>query len=152
MDFLGGYGSGSGSDNEDDRKEPNTSKFLDYKPISQTLCVAPIVSVASAMTTTQLIKHDQVELRNNPRAGVVLAPHNGPAHPFRSNAPANGAKQAGMGKIEETNIESWTFDEQYQTFQRSGFAIDSETNDVLGDYKEYVNMSGDTAQTARGIV
>lgn len=153
MDFLGGYGSGSGSDNEDERKTLSNApvNFSEYKPMSQALCVAPIVPVSSTLSNTQLIKHDQVEIRNNPRMGVVTAPQNGPAHPFRFNAPANGAKQAGMGHIENTNIESWTFDEQYQTFQRSGFAIDSETNAVLGDYEEYVTNNGDTAQTVRGM-
>jgi hypothetical protein len=159
MNFLGGYGSDSDNEKEGEDKviirppQPQSiSTFGEYKPVSQVLCVAPIVPVSSAVSNTQLIKHDQLELRNNPRANVVLAPQNGPAHPFRFNVTANGSKQqAGMGQIEETNIESWTFDEQYQTFQRSGFAIDSETNVVLGDYKEFVKSNGDTAQTARGM-
>ena len=157
MNFLNGYDSGSDDEDKSVPSSPappptNTSHFSEYKPMTQALCVAPPVPVSSAMSNTQLIKHDQKEIRNNPRLGVVLAPQSGPAHPFRFNAAANGAKQAGMGQIEETNIEAWTFDEQYHSFVRSGFAIDSETNDVLGNYQEYLNTGGDTARTVRGRV
>jgi pre-mRNA-processing factor 17 len=73
----------------------------------------------------------------------------GPANPFRFNVAAAGARQAGMGTIEDTVIEDWTFDEQYQTYQRSGFALDVSTNQIIGDINEYNAVRGDTAQTAK---
>ena len=156
MNLLDGYTSDE-DDNTSNNNNNNSSTShiisTTYQPISSSLCVAPIVSLNSTTTNNNsLIKHNQTELFHNPRANVVLAPQHGPAHPYRFNAPVGGTKQVGMGRIEETNMESWTFDDQYQTFQRSGFAIDSETNVVLGDYEEYVKSGGDTAQTARGIL
>ena len=145
MEVLGGYDSDS---------QEGSGYSTEYKPVSQALCSAPIVAVSSsreeAEEESRVIRHDQTELLTNPRANVVLAPQNGPAHPYRFNVSAVGARQAGMGQIEEANMESWTFDEQYQTYQRSGYAVDSETNRILGDYDGYLNANGDTAQTARG--
>jgi pre-mRNA-processing factor 17 len=163
MDILGNYGSDSDSDNGDSKPTSGSTSLphsLEYKPMSSALCAAPLTHSLTHThthnhpTNSQLIQQNQIEFKNNPRINIVLAPQQGPAHPFRFNAPTPGLgrKQAGMGHVENTNMEAWTFDEQYQTFQRSGYAIDSETNAILGDYKEYVSTNGDTAQTARGKV
>eukprot|EP00602_Paraphysomonas_sp_CaronLab_P007649 CAMPEP_0185024920 /NCGR_PEP_ID=MMETSP1103-20130426/8081_1 /TAXON_ID=36769 /ORGANISM="Paraphysomonas bandaiensis, Strain Caron Lab Isolate" /LENGTH=589 /DNA_ID=CAMNT_0027558009 /DNA_START=42 /DNA_END=1811 /DNA_ORIENTATION=- len=141
MDLIGGYGS-----DEDTDSTPST--IPQSQLIHAPMCSAPLVSVSSK-APSQLVKHNQKSLMNNPSANVVLAPMNGPAHPFKFNVAPVGAKQAGMGQIEETAIEDWTFNEQYQTYQRSGFAMDSSSNAVLGDYEAYVQSNGDTAQTVR---
>merc|ERR1711991_26067 len=67
----------------------------------------------------------------NPGANIVLAPKQGPSHPF---------KQRGVGQLAEpANIEDWAFEEQYQNFQRSGYALDMDSNTVMGNSKEYFN-------------
>ena len=39
--------------------------------------------------------------------------------------------------IETTSIEDYTFREQYNNYQRAGFAVDSSTNEILGDHNSY---------------
>ena len=35
--------------------------------------------------------------------------------------------------LEITNIQDFTFDEQFQNYQRSGYAVDYSSNTVIGD-------------------
>lgn len=145
MDFVSGYDSDDGNSSA----APSVNLVADI--VHSSISSAPVVAIASK-TTMQMIQHDQKSLMNNPKACVVLAKTQGPAHPFRFNVAPAGAKQAGMGSIEPTAIEDWTFNEQYQTYQRSGFAMDSSSNAVLGDYEAYIEANGDTAQSVRGIL
>jgi pre-mRNA-processing factor 17 len=135
MNTLAGYGS------DDEDQEPS------YKSFS--VNTAPSVALV-ARQHASMISQTQRELRNNVTADVMLAPVEGPANPFKFNAVAPGAKQAGMGIIEDTVVEDFTFDEQYQTYQRSGFAMDLSTNAVLGNVAEYLATNGETAQSVRG--
>ena len=128
---------------------PSFSQQSQEVSIIPRLSSAPVVALVPK-SHPQLIKQNQHELMYNPKAEVVLAPLHGPAHPFKFNAPAPGAKLAGMGHIEETNLEAWTFDEQFQTYQRSGYAVDSSTNAIIGDIQKYYDQNGETAQTAKG--
>jgi pre-mRNA-processing factor 17 len=48
-------------------------------------------------------------------------------------------RKFGRGFIQDTAIDAFTFEEQYQSFQRSGYALDSSTAQVLGDYQSYLN-------------
>jgi hypothetical protein len=145
MDFVSGY------DSDDGNGSAAPAVNLVANVVHSSISSAPIVAIA-AKNTMQMVQHDQKSLMNNPNARVVLAAAEGPAHPFRFNVAPAGAKQAGMGSIEATAIEDWTFNEQYQTYQRSGFAMDSSSNVVLGDYEAYLEANGDTAQSVRGIV
>jgi pre-mRNA-processing factor 17 len=62
----------------------------------------------------------QTELNSNPRN------------------PKFGSKN-GVGTLEETSVESYSFDEQYKNYQRSGYAVDSTTNEIIGDLEAYNN-------------
>ena len=138
MEVLGEYG----SDDEGLGPQPEVKVALSGS------ASAPSVAIVSR-DLPKLIRHDQKEIMANPTADILLAPVSGPANPFRFNVAAAGARQAGMGTIEDTVIEDWTFDEQYQTYQRSGFALDVSTNQIIGDINEYHAVRGDTAQTAK---
>jgi pre-mRNA-processing factor 17 len=49
------------------------------------------------------------------------------------------------GKLEVTSMQDYTFDQEFQSFQRSGYAVDSSTNQVVGNkrmYKLENSMSG----------
>jgi hypothetical protein len=144
MDVLGTYGS--------DDEESTTAPAFQPRPeiLNNSICSAPLVVMSSNKAPSKLLKPDQGVLLTNPTADIVLAQSEGPAHPFRFNVAAPGAKQVGMGQIEDAAIEDWTFNDQYQTYQRSGFAIDASSNAILGDYGAYLATNGDTAQTARG--
>lgn len=129
---------------EDDSEEIRPLK--EYQPL--VVCSAPSVALVTK-SQPKLIRNDQVKIFTNPKAEVILAPIQGPAHPFKFNAQAPGAKLAGMGHIEETLMEDWTFNEQYQTYQRSGYALDVSSNAILGDVNGYFASNGDTAQTVK---
>lgn len=136
MEFFKSYG-----DDDYDNVVPKISTAL--------VTSAPIVSVVAKPAHASL--YGQTQVMTNPKADVFLAQSYGPAHPFKFNVAPQGTKQSGMGTIEETSIENWTFNEQYQTYQRSGYAVDISTNEILGDVNEYMLHNGDTAQNARGI-
>lgn len=142
MDILSAYG----EDNDNSQEHLVSAPAIIHKP----LCSAPSVALVPK-SHPQIAKALDSQLMTNPKAEVVLAPLHGPAHPFKFNAPTPGAKLAGMGHIEDAVVEDFAFNEQYQTYQRSGYAVDVSTNEVLGDYNEYVLNQGDTAQNARGI-
>lgn len=55
-------------------------------------------------------------------SGEVL----GPINPYKNQF---GTKPI---KAEAAAIDDWTFNQQYENYQRSGYAIDSETNNILG--------------------
>eukprot|EP01041_Mallomonas_annulata_P007938 gene7938-16262_t len=141
MNILSNYGN---VDEEISNNEGLSTHMILHKP----LCSAPSVALV-AKPQTSLIRNNDTQLMTNPKADVVLAPMHGPAHPFKFNAPIAGAKLSGMGHIEETLVEDFTFNDQYQTYQRSGYAVDISTNEILGDSNEYFRNNGDTARNAR---
>ena len=94
--------------------------------VTAPLATAPVVKSAntSSLSSQALIQG------YNPRANIVLAPKQGPSHPF---------KQSKVGELTEAaNIEDWAFEEQYQNFQRSGYALDMDSNAVMGNSNEYL--------------
>lgn len=137
MDFLGGYSSGDEGGKED----------IEYRSIS-VVNAAPAVAMVSR-DQAMVLKHNQKELTHNVTADILMAPIQGPMNPFKFNVSGPG-KKAGMGSIEDTVVDNYAFDEQYQTYQRSGFAVDISTNQVLGSIDEFNLANGETAQTARG--
>ena len=48
----------------------------------------------------------------------------------------------GAGSLELTSMQDFTFDEQFQTYQRSGYAVDSSTNQVIGNKRMHKLESG----------
>jgi hypothetical protein len=119
MDLISGYN----SDEEVEEALPQSmsipSNIIDTAPTSLTVHNANKISKLSAaidMKTNMLVVNSRVD--------VVLAPINGPANPFKLNAGAAGTQRSGVGSVEATNIEDWCFNEQYQTYQKSGYAVD----------------------------
>jgi pre-mRNA-processing factor 17 len=146
METLGAYGS-------DDEATPSLKpEYRDYSMMAM-VSAAPAVGMLSAgHVGSQLLRHDQKEISSNLPIEVLMAPVQGPANPFTFNSlgAEGGGRRVGMGVIEDAAVEDWTFDEQYQTYQRSGFAVDLTSNQVLGNYGEYLKSGGETAQTVRG--
>lgn len=139
MDILGGYDSG------DEAVKP----VSEYKASSVKVNAAPAVTMVSKVLP-MVLRHDQSELKYNVTSDVLMAPMQGPLNPFKFNSSGPG-KRSGMGSIEDTVVENYAFDEQYQTYQRSGFAVDISTNRILGSVDEFNSARGETAQTARGV-
>lgn len=59
----------------------------------------------------------------------------------KKNMSEQYGKRLGHGYIDQTSIDDFTFEEQYQNYQRSGYALDVTTQQVLGDYNGYLNAA-----------
>lgn len=137
MDAIAGYGS------DDDVPLP-----VALLPSQASITSAPAaLMVQSSSRDLRLTAIDSKTniLTVNRRADVVLAPIQGPANPFKHNAGIQGVQRVGVGAVEAMSIEDWCFNEQYHTYQKSGYAVDHETNAVLGDYQEYLANEGNSA-------
>jgi pre-mRNA-processing factor 17 len=56
------------------------------------------------------------------------------------------------GSLEQTSIQDFTFNEQFQSYQRSGYAVDSSTNQVIGSKKMYNLEKGMSAKAEKDRV
>ena len=141
MELLTNYGS-----DEEDRDE-GTRVFLESPTVPCTaLMTAPMIlrgSTSSSAASMMLVQgHNKNNLTMNPGVDVVLAPMQGPAHPFKQrNYGGGGSSRAGVGITETACVEDWAFDKEFQSFQRNGFAMDMGNNTILGDSSEYSNAS-----------
>ena len=137
MDAITGYGS--------DEETPLPVALL---PVQSSITSAPTaLTVQSASRDLRLAAIDSKTntLTVNRRVDVVLAPVQGPANPFKYSTGIQGVQRVGLGAVEATNMEDWCFNEQYHTYQKSGYAVDPETNVVFGDYQEYLENGGNLA-------
>ena len=147
MEALSGYGS-----EEEERLTPSL-----LLPQTQRVNSAPmaltIQSTGQSAANSRLLSSIDVKnnmLMVNSKVDTVLAPIHGPHNPFCLNANVAGVKRVGMGSIENTNMEDWCFNEQYQTYQKSGYAFDVNSNaEVIGDYEEYLRNQGNVASYSK---
>lgn len=134
MENIGSYDS--------DSEEPPPSSSVIVRAMNS----APMVSTLTHVPS--VIAHDAVQLYTNPKASSILAPMHGPQHPFKFNVAPQGTTQAGLGFIEPSAMDDYAFEEQYQTYQRSGYAVDN-SNAIVGDVNAYFASGGETAQSVR---
>jgi pre-mRNA-processing factor 17 len=83
-------------------------------------------------------------LANNYRAGhklmfvcallllLLLPPPPGPAHPFQKDGVAAGLKNHRAGHVEDTHLQSYAFDEQYNTYHSMGYAAAPGSQSLVG--------------------
>jgi pre-mRNA-processing factor 17 len=72
----------------------------------------------------------------NPTSDQLWAPVLGPAHPYAKDGIAQGMRNHKLGFVEDAAIDSFVFDEQYNTFHKYGYAADpsaSAGNNYIGD-------------------
>nr|XP_016511916.1 PREDICTED: pre-mRNA-processing factor 17-like isoform X1 [Nicotiana tabacum] len=69
----------------------------------------------------------------NPTYEQLWAPIYGPAHPYAKDGLAQGLRNHKLGFVENAAIEPFVFDEQYNTFQKYGYAVDPSENSYIGD-------------------
>ncbi|XP_068651203.1 uncharacterized protein [Aristolochia californica] len=60
----------------------------------------------------------------NPSYDQLWAPICGPTHPYAKDGIAQGMRNHKLGFVEDTAIEPFQFDEQYNTFHKYGYAAD----------------------------
>lgn len=81
----------------------------------------------------------------NPTFDQLWAPVVGPAHPFIKDGLSRGSKNHKMGVVDDTAIEPFMFDEQYNTFQAFGYGVDPSSSggkDLVGDFEKFEEMGG----------
>ncbi|PIN13020.1 mRNA splicing factor [Handroanthus impetiginosus] len=76
----------------------------------------------------------------NPTYDQLWAPIVGPSHPYAKDGLAQGLRNHKLGFVENANIESFVFDEQYNTFYKFGYAADPSENKYVGDIEGF-NMN-----------
>ncbi|WMV28272.1 hypothetical protein MTR67_021657 [Solanum verrucosum] len=70
----------------------------------------------------------------------LWAPIYGPAHPYTKDGLAQGLRNHKLGFVEDASIESFVFDEQYNTFQKYEYAVDPSQNSYIGDLEKNEGM------------
>ncbi|KAF6175865.1 hypothetical protein GIB67_003353 [Kingdonia uniflora] len=137
MDLLSTYK----ETEEDDDEEPqlqNPNSPSSSPPSSpprlslQTKSSAPKVddtmlalTVADAnRTLNKPIDPTQHMVSFNPTYDQLWAPIYGPAHPFAKDGIAQGMRNHKLGFVENAAIDTFLFDEQYNTFHKYGYAAD----------------------------
>ena len=81
----------------------------------------------------------------NPTYDQLWAPVLGPAHPYAKDGIAQGMRNHKLGFVENAAIDSFVFDEQYNTFHKYGYAADpsaSAGNNYVGDLDTLEKTNG----------
>lgn len=140
MDLLQSYA----EDDDDDRGPPSSPESSSPPRLVPSKSAAPKVddttlalTVAQAnQTLARPIDPSQHAVAFNPTYDQLWAPIYGPAHPYAKDGIAQGMRNHKLGFVEDAAIGSFLFDEQYNTFQKYGYAADpsaSAGNDYVGD-------------------
>ncbi|PPS06863.1 hypothetical protein GOBAR_AA13781 [Gossypium barbadense] len=140
MDLLQTYA--DKSDGEVQSHQPSTSS-----PDSSPPRLIPSKSAAPKVDDTMLaltvakahqshskpIDPSQHVVAFNPTYDQLWAPIYGPAHPYAKDGIAQGMRNHKLGFVEDAAIDSFVFDEQYNTFHKYGYAADPSGNNYIGD-------------------
>ncbi|KAL3654068.1 hypothetical protein CASFOL_003749 [Castilleja foliolosa] len=78
----------------------------------------------------------------NPTYDQLWTPIVGPSHPYSKDGLAQGLRNHKLGFVENANIESFVFDEQYNTFYKFGYAADPSENNYVGDVEGFKQNDG----------
>ncbi|KAF5746610.1 pre-mRNA-processing factor 17-like isoform X1 [Tripterygium wilfordii] len=81
----------------------------------------------------------------NPTYDQLWAPIYGPAHPYAKDGIAQGMRNHKLGFVEDAAIDSFVFDEQYNTFHKYAYAADpsaSAGNNFVGDLEALNQNNG----------
>ncbi|KAI3467518.1 hypothetical protein Pfo_024181 [Paulownia fortunei] len=78
----------------------------------------------------------------NPTYDQLWTPIVGPSHPYAKDGLAQGLRNHKLGFVENANIGSFVFDEQYNTFYKFGYAADPSENNYVGDVEGFKRNDG----------
>ncbi|KDO45809.1 hypothetical protein CISIN_1g007411mg [Citrus sinensis] len=101
------------------------------------------LTVAQArQTQSRPIDPSQHFIAYNPTYEQLWAPIYGPAHPYAKDGIAQGMRNHKLGFVEDASIDSFVFDEQYNTFYKYGYAADPAGNNYVGDFEALEKNNG----------
>nr|GMD20873.1 pre-mRNA-processing factor 17 isoform X1 [Ipomoea batatas] len=95
--------------------------------------LALTVAGGAARALSKPLDPTQHTVSYNPTYDQLWAPIYGPAHPYAKDGLAQGLRNHKLGFVENAAIEPFVFDEQYNTFQKYGYAFDPSANHYVGD-------------------
>ncbi|XP_031127886.1 pre-mRNA-processing factor 17-like isoform X1 [Ipomoea triloba] len=158
MDLLHSYADDEMDDEEQSEEQPQSSnqnpnsqpfEHLNHSPDSSPVRMSlPSKSAAPKVNDTMLaltvagsaaralskpLDPTQHTVSFNPTYDQLWAPIYGPAHPYAKDGLAQGLRNHKLGFVENAAIEPFVFDEQYNTFQKYGYAFDPSANNFVGD-------------------
>ncbi|KAJ8451640.1 hypothetical protein Cgig2_018274 [Carnegiea gigantea] len=127
-------------DNDDDEDEEDHHRIISLPTKSAAPKVddtaLALTAAAKSSATAAPLDPTQHVVPYNPTYDQLWAPIYGPAHPYAKDGLAQGLRNHKLGFVEDAAINSFVFDEQYNTFHRYGYAADpsaSAANSYVGD-------------------
>ncbi|KAL7091669.1 hypothetical protein ACP275_12G119300 [Erythranthe tilingii] len=162
MDLLQSYRNTDMEEDKDDDASPppptNSDPDPDASPDSSPVRISlPSKSAAPIVDDTMLsltvsgkahsVAHKPIDptqhlVSFNPTYDQLWAPIAGPSHPYAKDGLAQGLRNHKLGFVEDANIGSFVFDEQYNTFYKFGYAADPSKNSYVGDVEGFKNNDG----------
>ncbi|KAK6139224.1 hypothetical protein DH2020_027032 [Rehmannia glutinosa] len=162
MDLLQSYKDTDMEEGDDDVASPHppTTSEPDPSPDSSPVRISlPSKSAAPKVDDTMLsltvagqadsLVHKPIDptqrlVSFNPTYDQLWTPIVGPSHPYSKDGLAQGLRNHKLGFVENANIGSFVFDEQYNTFYKFGYAADPSENNYVGDVEGFKNNDGIT--------
>lgn len=127
-------------DNDDNEDEEDHHRIISLptKSAAPKVDDTALALTAAAKSSTTAVPLDPTQhvVPYNPTYDQLWAPIYGPAHPYAKDGLAQGLRNHKLGFVEDAAINSFVFDEQYNTFHRYGYAADpsaSAANLFVGD-------------------
>lgn len=111
--------------------------------------------MAGVGSAPRMVANQSKVVNYNPTYEALWAPELGPKNPFYADGITPGMRNTLGGSIEKTHLADFHFEEQIQTFNTFGFAMDpsaasdaSRGGDVVGDKQMWAEMSGRSVHQA----
>lgn len=135
MDLLQAYQDNDTNDGDDHRMSDNSSPDsspprLSIAPkssapkVDDTMLSLTVADAIANKTLTKPLDPTQHVVAFNPTYDQLWAPIQGPAHPYAKDGIAQGMRNHKLGFVENASIDTFVFDEQYNTFYKYGYAAD----------------------------
>ncbi|GAB2220491.1 hypothetical protein Droror1_Dr00008145 [Drosera rotundifolia] len=144
MDAIQAYTNSSPSPSSSPESSPLRQISLPTKssaPVVDDTLLSLTVSAASRSLVAPI---DPVQhlVAFNPTYDQLWAPLHGPAHPYAKDGIAQGMRNHKLGFVEDAAIESFVFDDQYNTFHKYGYAADPAGREYVGDVEALERNDG----------
>lgn len=135
MDALVGYGS---DESELPAVRPDSAPSVDTCGFAL-LSAGLVVPLGATKALHDPARH---VVYHNPRVSDLHAPVAGPAHPYRAQGMAAGERNHPTGHVEDAHVGTWTFEEQFNTFQAYGYSMEPGGEGFVGDTATLASRNG----------
>uniref|UniRef100_A0A7N0VFP5 Pre-mRNA-processing factor 17 n=1 Tax=Kalanchoe fedtschenkoi TaxID=63787 RepID=A0A7N0VFP5_KALFE len=128
MDLIQSYSDGGSDGPQSPHSSPDSSPIR-ILPAKSSAPQVDDTMLALTVAQSNLARNKPIDpvqhlVSYNPTYDQLWAPIQGPAHPYAKDGIAQGMRNHKLGFVEDAAIESFVFDEQYNTFHKYGYAAD----------------------------